>query len=69
MLIKGVSRIEAYLCEEGIARFCTVSTIITVYFVHSPLSICLVELQKALRRQHEEYAHALDQLQSEQKVR
>ena len=25
LVIKGVTQIEAYLCEEGIARFCTVS--------------------------------------------
>ena len=25
VVIKGVNRIEGYLCEEGIARFCTVS--------------------------------------------
>lgn len=26
VVIKGASRIEAYMCEEGIARFCTVSS-------------------------------------------
>ena len=26
VVIKGVDPIEAYLCEEGLARFCTVST-------------------------------------------
>jgi len=25
LVIKGVERVEAYICEEGIARFCTVS--------------------------------------------
>ncbi len=25
VVIKGVNRIECYICEEGIARFCTVS--------------------------------------------
>ena len=25
VVIKGVERIEAYVCEEGIVRFCTVS--------------------------------------------
>jgi hypothetical protein len=25
VVIKGVDRIEGYMCEEGIARFCTVS--------------------------------------------
>jgi len=25
VVIKGVNRIEGYMCEEGIARFCTVS--------------------------------------------
>lgn len=25
VVIKGVDPIEAYLCEEGLARFCTVS--------------------------------------------
>ena len=25
VVIKGVDRIEAYMCEEGIVRFCTVS--------------------------------------------
>lgn len=25
VVIKGVDRVEAYICEEGIARFCTVS--------------------------------------------
>ena len=27
VVIKGVDPIEAYVCEEGLARFCTVSTI------------------------------------------
>lgn len=27
VVIKGVNRIEAYMCDEGIARFCTVSIV------------------------------------------
>jgi hypothetical protein len=27
-VIKGVDRIEGYMCEEGIARFCTVSLVL-----------------------------------------
>lgn len=49
VVIKGVERIEAYLCEEGIARFCTVSG-----------QLILVELQKAGWDQHEEHVHASD---------
>ena len=28
VVIKGVDRIEGYMCEEGIARFCTVSLVL-----------------------------------------
>lgn len=28
VVIKGVEKIEAYVCEEGLARFCTVSKVI-----------------------------------------
>lgn len=40
LVMKGVERVEAYICEEGIARFCTVS------FITSPMLTfycCVVE--------------------------
>lgn len=32
VLIKNVKRIEAYICDEGIARFCTVSDFVFLWF-------------------------------------
>jgi hypothetical protein len=32
VVIKGVDPIEAYLCEEGLARFCTVSLYLILTF-------------------------------------
>ena len=31
VVIKGVNRIEGYMCEEGITRFCTVSLLIVSF--------------------------------------
>ena len=42
VVIKGVDPIEAYLCEEGLARFCTVSI-----KVSNNTSIAIVKLQEA----------------------
>lgn len=52
-MIKGVDRIEGYMCEEGIARFCTVSLVLIV----------LVKLQKTRWHEHEKYVYALNKLQ------
>ena len=35
VVIKGVDPIEAYLCEEGLARFCTVSNIYDITLRYS----------------------------------
>ena len=56
VVIKGVDRVEAYICEEGIARFCTVSQFYDNQFFTD-------ELQKAWWTQYEKFIHALNQLQ------
>ena len=64
VLIKGVDRIEAYICEEGIARFCTVSL-----FSSLILSLPVTEqLQEARWDEHAEPIYALDELQPQQAV-
>lgn len=57
IVIKGVDPIEAYVYEEGLARFCTVSFIILTL---------PVQLQKTRCSQPEEFVHASDELQFEQ---
>jgi hypothetical protein len=53
-VIKGVEKIEAYVYEEGLARFCTVSRY-SLNFTE--------QLQKTGWNEHEKPVHASHQLQ------
>ena len=41
VVIKGISPLEAYLCDEGLARFCTVSYCIFLYMYTNSIIINL----------------------------
>jgi len=56
-VIKGAEKIEAYVFEEGLARFCTVS-FRCFYFD-------LEQLQKARCSKYEKPVYALNELQFE----
>jgi hypothetical protein len=68
VVIKGVNRIECYICEEGIARFCTVSQHTAQHLIFFVTQIVAVKLQEAGWAEHEEYVYAFDKLQLKQEL-
>jgi hypothetical protein len=60
VVIKGVDPIEAYVYEEGLARFCTVS----LFQIKQ-----VAQLPQARKHESAERVHALNQLHAQQKLR